>query len=189
MTVDQDAAQSSLLWKVLLINISFFVIEVAAGVIAKSMGLVADSLDMLADTLVYGLSLMAVGSTIARKKNCSEAERIFQFLLAIFGVTEVIRRFVGYENMPNFWLMIIVSAFALTANAICLVLLGRSKSEDAHMKASTIFTSNDVIINAGVILAGILVYVFESKYPDLIVGAIVFFVVIRGAVTILKLAK
>ena len=37
-------------------------------------------------------------------------------------------------------------------------LLQKSKSrEEVHMKASLIFTSNDVIINLGVILAGFLV--------------------------------
>jgi Co/Zn/Cd efflux system component len=40
---------------------------------------------------------------------------------------------------------------------LSLTELQKSKSqEDAHMKASMIFTSNDVIINLGVIAAGIL---------------------------------
>jgi Co/Zn/Cd efflux system component len=57
------------------------------------------------------------------------------------------------------------------------------------MKASMIFTSNDVIINTGVILAGILVLLTGSKYPDLIIGAIVFLIVVRGAIRMLKLGK
>jgi Co/Zn/Cd efflux system component len=59
----------------------------------------------------------------------------------------------------------------------------------AHMKASMIFTSNDVIVNLGVIVAGILVYFTNSKYPDLVVGSVVFFLVAKGAFKILKLAK
>jgi Co/Zn/Cd efflux system component len=85
--------------------------------------------------------------------------------------------------------MIIVSVLALIANSVCLYLLQKSKSKEAHMKASMIFTSNDVIINAGVILAGILVLVTNSKYPDLVVGATVFLIVVRGALRILKLGK
>ncbi|WP_449658189.1 hypothetical protein [Aquipluma nitroreducens] len=57
------------------------------------------------------------------------------------------------------------------------------------MKASMIFTSNDVIINAGVVLAGILVLLTDSKYPDLIIGVIIFLIVTRGAFKILKLGK
>jgi Co/Zn/Cd efflux system component len=52
-----------------------------------------------------------------------------------------------------------------------------------------IFTSNDVIVNIGVIIAGTLVYFTHSKYPDLIVGTIVFGLVAKGAFRILKLSK
>jgi Co/Zn/Cd efflux system component len=38
-------------------------------------------------------------------------------------------------------------------------------AKEAHMKASMIFTSNDVIINAGVILAGVLVLLTQSNTP------------------------
>jgi Co/Zn/Cd efflux system component len=52
-----------------------------------------------------------------------------------------------------------------------------------------IFTSNDVIINFGVIIAGILVHWLSSNKPDLIIGIIVFILVIQGAFRILKLSK
>jgi Co/Zn/Cd efflux system component len=52
-----------------------------------------------------------------------------------------------------------------------------------------IFTSNDVIVNGGVILAGVLVYLSQSSYPDLIIGCIEFILVTQGAVRILKLSK
>jgi Co/Zn/Cd efflux system component len=57
------------------------------------------------------------------------------------------------------------------------------------MKASMIFTSNDVVINLGVIVAGLMVNLLNSNKPDLIVGAIVFVIVIRGALRILNLSK
>ena len=57
------------------------------------------------------------------------------------------------------------------------------------MKASMIFTSNDVVINIGVIIAGFLVNWFNSNKPDLIIGIVVFVLVIQGAFRILKLSK
>jgi Co/Zn/Cd efflux system component len=188
-TIEEDTVQSKLLWSVLIINFGFFIIEMTTGLISRSMGLVADSLDMLADSFVYGLSLWAVGSTLIRKKKVARLSGYFQMTLALLGLIEVIRRFISFEGVPDFRTMIIVSIFALIANSVCLYLLQRSKSKEAHMKASMIFTSNDVIINSGVILAGILVLVTNSKYPDLIVGAIVFLIVVRGAIRILKLGK
>lgn len=186
----ENANQKKLLWSVLAINFAFFVIEMTTGLVSKSMGLVADSLDMLADSFVYGISLLAVGSTMIRKKRIAKIAGYFQITLAIIGFVEVLRRFFGAEALPDFSTMIIVSIFALMANGICLYLLQKSKSkEEAHMKASMIFTSNDVIINLGVIIAGILVNWLSSNKPDLIIGTIVFALVIQGAIRILKLGK
>jgi Co/Zn/Cd efflux system component len=181
--------QRKLLWSVLAINFGCFLLEMIMGLISRSMGLVADSLDMLADALVYGLALLAVGGTASRKRNIARAAGYFQFALAIIGLAEVVRRFLGLDTPPLFTNMIIVSLIALTGNAITLWLLQKSKSNEPHMKASMIFTSNDVIINLGVILAGGLVYLTGSNKPDLIVGAIVFFIVTRGALRILRLGK
>ncbi|MDA3893931.1 MAG: cation transporter [Salinivirgaceae bacterium] len=189
LVVEDSNLQSKLLWSVLIINFVFFLIEMTTGVISKSMGLVADSLDMLADSFVYGLSLWAVGSTVLRKKKVARWSGYFQITLALLGIIEVTRRFISSDAMPDYRIMIGVSIFALIANTACLVLLQRSKSNEAHMKASMIFTSNDVIINSGVILAGVLVLITNSKYPDLIIGAIVFLIVVRGAIRILKLGK
>ncbi|RSK38621.1 cation transporter [Mangrovimonas spongiae] len=187
---NENANQRKLLWAVLGINFAFFLIEMATGIISKSMGLVADSLDMLADSFVYGISLFAVGGTLTRKKHIAKLAGYFQIILAIIGFVEVLRRFFVNEKLPDFSTMITVSIFALMANAICLYLLQKSKSkEEAHMKASMIFTSNDVIINLGVITAGLLVNWLNSNKPDLIIGIIVFALIIQGAIRILKLGK
>lgn len=186
---EEPAEQRRLLWTVLAINFGFFAIEMATGLISDSMGLVADSLDMLADSFVYGISLFAVGATLSRKQRIATLAGYFQIALAFIGFVEVVRRFLGVEEMPNFATMIVVSVLALVANGFCLYLLQKSKSNEAHMQASAIFTSNDVIINLGVIAAGLLVYLFGSNKPDLVVGTIVFVVVLRGALRILKLGK
>lgn len=184
----ENLHQKKILWSVLAINFAFFIIEMTTGLFSKSMGLVADSLDMLADSFVYGLSLFAVGGSVIRKKKIATLAGYFQILLALIGFIEVLRRFFGNEKLPNFTTMIIVSIFAFIANGICLYLLQKSKSKkEAHMKASMIFTSNDVIINLGVIIAGLLVNWLNSNKPDLIIGTIVFVLVIQGAIRILKI--
>ncbi len=186
---EDHSKEKKLLWTVLLINLSLFILEIIAGFISESMGLVADSLDMLADAMVYGLSLYAVGHLASKKKQIAKMSGYFQMALALFGIIEVIRRFLGIEEVPEFQLMIIISLFALVGNAVSLYLLQKSKSKEVHMQASVIFTSNDVIVNIGVILAGAIVYFTNSKYPDLIVGSIVFILVAKGAIRILKLSK
>lgn len=186
---DINTNQKRILWAVLGINFAFFLIEMTSGLISKSIGLVADSLDMLADSFVYGISLLAVGGTLVLKKRIAKLAGYFQITLAVIGFVEVLRRFLGAEKFPDFSTMIVVSIFALIANVICLYLLQKSKSKEAHMQASMIFTSNDVIINLGVITAGLLVNWLNSAKPDLIIGTIVFILVIQGAIRILKLGK
>ena len=185
---DGEGAERKLLIQVLVINFFFFLLESLMGVIADSMGLVADSLDMLADSFVYGLALFAVGGTAIRKKNIAKASGYFQLILAVLGIVEVTRRFLGFGKVPSFQTMIGISTLALIGNATSLYLLQKSNNQEAHMQASMIFTSNDVIINLGVIIAGTLVYLSHSKYPNLIIGAIVFVIVTRGAFRILKIA-
>lgn len=186
---EDPKSQRNLLWIVLAINFGFFALEMTTGLISGSMGLVADSLDMLADSAVDAISLFAVGAAAVRKSNIAKLAGYFQIILAALGFIEVIRRFLGIEEMPDFKTMIVVSILALIANGFCLVLLQKSKSKEAHMQATMIFTSNDVIINLGVIITGILVSWLGSNKPDLIIGIIVFAVVIRGAFKILKLGK
>jgi Co/Zn/Cd efflux system component len=130
-----------------------------------------------------------VGKVLSSKKRVAAISGHFQLALAIYGIIEVARRFYSADKVPDFGLMIIVSAFALIGNALTLYLLQRSKNKEAHIQAGAIFISNDVIINIGLILAGALVYFTHSKIPDLTVGAIVFIIVGRGAFRILRLSK
>ena len=178
-----------LLWQVLLINFALFGVELVVGFVAQSMGLVADSLDMFADAVVYGLSLYAIGRTARHKGGVAAISGVLQMALAILGLVEVVRRFVTPQEPPESGAMIAVSLLALAGNAACLYLLQKSRSREAHMQASMIFTSNDVIANIGVILAGALVFLTASKVPDLVVGVVIFLLVARGAIRILRLAR
>lgn len=184
-----DHQQSKLLWQVLAINLLFFIIESVSGWLSGSMGLVADSLDMLADSFVYGLALFAVGHSLQTKQLTAKVAGVLQLLLAVAGLMEVVRRFLGAETIPNFAMMIGISILALLGNALCLYLLQKSRSKDVHMQASMIFTSNDVIVNLGVILTGVLTWFTQSRYPDLLIGLLVFALVASGAVKILRLSN
>jgi Co/Zn/Cd efflux system component len=185
---NNNGSQRKLLWTVLIINFSFFILELLTGLISKSMGLVADSLDMLADSFVYGLSLMVIGSTLIKKKRVSKIAGYSQIVLAVIGFIEVVRRFIGNEYLPDFSIMITVSILSIIDNGVCLYLFQKSNDKkEAHMKASMIFTSNDIVINFGVIVAGLLVYSLESNIPDLVIGLIVFVIVVNGAIRILKI--
>ena len=184
---DSAGRERKILWQVLAINLFFFILEIITGFISNSMGLVADSLDMFADAFVYGLALLVVSKAVFQKRRIAKISGYLQLLLAIFGCIEVIRRFLGYGERPNYKIMIFISILALVGNVITLYLLQKPKTSEAHIKASVICTSTDVIVNAGVIIAGIFVYFTASELPDLIIGMIVFILVGIGSYRILKL--
>lgn len=186
---EDTAGQRRLLMIVLLINASLFVVEVVIGLIANSMGLIADSLDMLADALVYGLSLYAVGRAVTTKRRVARTSGYFQFGLAFFGLAEVIRRVVWPTDEPIVGFMIGISLLALIGNVVSLLIIQRNQDQEAHMQASRIFTANDVVVNLGVISAALLVWLTNSRLPDLVVGAIIFVVVARGAWRIVRLSR
>jgi Co/Zn/Cd efflux system component len=179
-------AEARTLWVVLAINAVMFGVELVGGLLAQSTGLLADSLDMFADAAVYGLSLYAVGRSATHKLRAARVSGVLQLVLALGALVEVLRRaFRGSEPEPT-W-MLGVAALALLANVTCLVLVSRHREGGAHMKASYIFSTNDVLANLGVIVAGVLVAWTGSRFPDLVVGAIIGLLVLSGAVRILRL--
>lgn len=57
------------------------------------------------------------------------------------------------------------------------------------MRASWIFSKNDVLANLGTIVGGGMVYLLGSRFPDLIIGFVISILVIRGGFQILKDAE
>jgi cation diffusion facilitator family transporter len=180
-----DKTQSSILWILLLINAVMFVIELSAGLFAQSTGLVGDSLDMFADAVVYGVALYAVGRSLLAKANAAMLSGVFQITLAFLVIADVIRRFIMGSD-PFYGAMIAVGALALLANLACLLIIWGQREGEVHMRASFIFSQNDVIVNVGVILGGLLVWALSSRLPDLVIGGIVSIMVLRGGLRIVR---
>lgn len=178
--------ESGTLWILLAINGLMFLVEMTMGLIAQSAGLIADSLDMFADAAVYGLALYAVGHGVKMQVRAAHVAGVLQLILALGVLVEVGRRFL-FGSEPQSLMMMAIAFVALIANTACLMLIYRHRDGGAHMKASWIFSANDVVINLGVILAGALVAWTGSNYPDLIIGAIVGGIVLSGARRILAL--
>lgn len=176
------------LWVLLAINGVMFIAEAIAGWWGESTGLLADSLDMLADASVYGVALYAVSRSRRLQANAATASGVLQIALGLGVLVEVMRRFL-YGSNPVSILMMSVGAIAFVANVSCLILIAKHRKGGVHMRASWIFSTNDVIANLGVIISGGLVMLLDSLLPDLIIGALIVVVVVRGGVQILREAK
>jgi Co/Zn/Cd efflux system component len=185
---ETDVLERRTLWTLLAINASMFVIEAVAGWLGESTGLLADSLDMLADAAVYGIGLYAVGRPLIAKARVAFASGASQIALGIGVLVNVARRFlVGSDPISG--LMIAVGAVALVANVTGLLLIAKHRHGGVHMRASWIFSKNDVIANLGIIFSGALVIVLGSRFPDLVIGAAIATIVIKGGFEILREAN
>ncbi len=173
----------------LALNASLFVLEFTTGLLAQSLGLIADSLDMFADAAVYALSLAAVGTIAARQQRLARASGVLQIGLAAFGLFEVLRRAFSESPLPDPRTMVAISLVALAANLATLAVLRKQRGGGLHLQASWIFTANDTRANLLVIAAAVLVAATDSRWPDLLVGALIFGVVARGGLKILRLTS
>jgi Co/Zn/Cd efflux system component len=184
----ESRQQGRILITLLAINAAMFVVEVVTGILAESTGLIADSLDMLADAVVYGIGLYAVGRAASARIRAAFVSAYFQMALALIVALDVSRRAVfGSEPEPAY--MVLIGLVALAANVLCLGLIAKHRDGGVHMRASWIFSKNDVIANVGVVLSGGLVYVTAVRWPDLVVGIAIAYIVFRGALAIIEDAR
>ena len=184
----ESRQQSRVLITLLAINAAMFFVEVVTGILGESTGLIADSLDMLADAVVYGIGLYAVGKAASAKIRAAFASGYFQMALALIVAVDVGRRAL-FGSEPEPVLIVTVGFVALAANVLCLALIAKHRDGGVHMRASWIFSKNDVIANVGVILSGWLVYETGARWPDLIVGIAIAYIVFRGGLAIIADAK
>jgi cation diffusion facilitator family transporter len=179
--------QRRVLGILLAINAAMFVVEFIVGLIGQSTGLIADALDMLADAAVYALALAAVGRAWPAKARAARISGIAQIVLACGVVLDVVRRFIEGSE-PVSALMMAMGLAALLANLACLLLLARHRRGEVHMRASWIFSRNDVLANLGVMLAGALVALSGSPLPDLVIGLGIALLVMTGGIGIIRAA-
>ncbi|PCJ85445.1 MAG: hypothetical protein COA54_11360 [Thiotrichaceae bacterium] len=183
-----DKEQKSVLITLLLINGFMFVFEISLGWYAQSLGLIADSFDMLADAIIYAIGLYVIGKSLQHKAKAALLSGWFQGALALLILIDVVRRtLMGSEPVSAF--MIGGGIIALIANIYCLILIQKHKDGEVHMRASWVFSKNDVIANTGVIISGLLVWQFESRWPDLIIGCLIALVIFSGARHIINDAR
>ena len=85
--------------------------------------------------------------------------------------------------------MMAMAVVAAGVNLWCLLLLKRIRTDDVNMRAAETFSFNDFISNGGILVAGGLVMWLGRSWPDLVVGALVALVAVKGGLEILKDAK
>ncbi|MCG8393715.1 MAG: cation transporter [Pseudomonadales bacterium] len=178
-------AYRRVLWLVLLINAVMFVVEATSGLLADSRALQADALDFLGDAATYGLTLWALGHSLAWRLR---AARIKAVSLLVMGVLVLANSawalMQGSEPAGN--MMMGVATLALLANAVSALLLLRYRQGDANIRSAWLCSRNDAIANLAVLGSGALVVWLGSRWPDLLVALAIAGLFTHSAVSILR---
>lgn len=187
LDADNAAERRTLKW-VLGINATQVVMAGTVGLIAQSTGLLGAALDNLADAGVYVVSLYAVGRSVVAKARAARLSGWLLILLALALLVEIIRRYVVGSD-PIGLAMILTAIANAATNLVNLWLLRSHREAGVHLKASWIFTTNDMLANLGIAASGVAVMVLDSPLPDLLIGLAVVAIVFKGGREILEEAR
>jgi Co/Zn/Cd efflux system component len=173
------------LWAVIAINAAMFAVEMAAGALAGSQALQADALDFLGDTLTYGISLAVIGAALPVRAWAAFAKGASLTLMGlwVFGSTAYHVLVLG---VPRAEVMGIVGFMALAANLASVLILIRYKDGDANVRSVWLCSRNDAIGNVAVMIAALGVWGTATRWPDLIVAAIMAALFLYSSMRILQ---
>ena len=179
--------QRRVLHVVLWINVLMFLVESVAGILANSTALFADSVDMLGDAIVYGFSLYVISRDLLWQ---ARAALLKGMIMAAFGIGVLVQVAVKIARglPPTVEVMGAVGTLALAANLLCLVLLWR-RGDDINMRSAWVCSRNDVVSNAGVLVAAAAVALTGSPWPDIVIGLLVAGVFGQSAVQVMRNAS
>jgi cation diffusion facilitator family transporter len=182
-----DRRYRRVLWIALGINATLFIVEIVAGLTAASVSLQADALDFLADTANYGISLFVIGMALRYRATAALAKGTTMgvFGLWVMGTT---LWHAWHETLPEATVMGAIGIVALIANGVCFALLWTSRKGDSNMRAVWVCSRNDVIGNLAVLLAALGVFGTGTRWPDVIVAAVMACLALQGAWQVIRAA-
>lgn len=170
---------------VVFLNLSMGVAEMATGIIAGSQALKADALDFLGDGAITGLGLLAIGWSARARTQAALLQGVFLAVLGL-GVLATTAYRVLVLHVPNAEMMGVVGVIALVVNVASAMLLLPHREGDANMRAVWLFSRNDAVGNAAVIVAAGVVALTGTPWPDLVVATFMAGLFLHSSVDILR---
>lgn len=176
------------LWTVVGLNIGYGIVEMIGGFLSGSQALKADALDFLGDGLITSLGLLAIGWTLAWRARTALLQGIFLGLLGM-GVLGNTAYRVLVQEQPEAVIMGALGFVALIVNVAAAAVLIPHRTGDANVRAVWLFSRNDAIGNAAVVVAAGLVAWLGTPWPDLVVAAVVAGLFLQSSWAIIRDAR
>ena len=175
---------------VALLNLSYFAVEFSIAVAIGAVSLFADSIDFLEDAAVNLLILAALGWP-ARQRAF-----VGMLLAAILVVPSLATLWTAWQKFnlpiaPGPLALSLTGFGALVINLSCaLILVGFRDHSGSLTRAAFLSARNDVVANIAIIAAGVVTaLIWDSAWPDLIVGLGIFAMNLDAARQVFAAAK
>jgi cation diffusion facilitator family transporter len=176
------------LWIVAALNVGYGLIEAGGGFLAGSQGLKADALDFLGDGTITLLGLLAIGWGATWRARAALLQGIFLAVMGL-GVLAATAWRVLVVHVPEAGLMGAFGIVALIVNVACAIILLKHREGDANVQAVWLFSRNDALGNAAVVVAALLVAATGTPWPDLLVAAAIAGLFLQSAWRIIAAAR
>jgi Co/Zn/Cd efflux system component len=176
------------LWIALVVNTLMFGVEIIGGVYAGSISLLADAVDFAADAANYALSLAVLSMGLLWRARAALVKGV---TMAAFGLL-VIGKTVWasiYGATPNAFTMGAIGILAMLANLGVAVMLYRFREGEANMRSVWLCSRNDAFVNLAVVLAAVGVFGSGTRWPDLIVAAVVAGLALSAGLSVIAQAR
>jgi len=180
-------AYRRVLWAVIAINATMFLVEMTAGALADSRALQADALDFLGDTATYALSLFVIGMPLVWRARAALVKGLSLGAMGLWVLGSTVY-YAVVLGQPKPEVMGVVGLLALAANLASVLLLLRYRDGDANVRSVWLCSRNDAIGNLAVILAASGVWATRSAWPDLVVAAVMASLFLWSAAQIVRRA-
>ena len=181
------------------LNVTYVLIEAAAGVLSGSLALLADAGHNLGDVL--GLALSWWAAMLSRRQPSGRVTyglRSSSILAAraSAGILLVVTGGIGWEAMLRFAdpvpvasrIMIAVAAVGIAVNGGTALLFASGRARDLNVKSAFMHMAADTLVTAGVVAAGIVIGLTGWLWLDPAVSLIVSVVIVVGTWGLLKSA-
>lgn len=177
-----------ILWIALFVNALMFLLEVGGGVSSGSVSLLADAIDFFGDAVNYGLSLAVLAMGLAAR---ARAALFKAATMIVFGVAVLVRAAWSAWSgaAPEPLTMGVIGALALLANVGVAMLLYAYREGDANMRSVWLCTRNDAIGNVAVLVAAVGVFGSGTRWPDLLVAAVMAVLALTAGLSVLRQAR
>jgi len=176
------------LWIALVLNLTMFIVELAAGLQADSVSLLADAVDFAGDAANYGLSLAVLGMAVVWRSRAALVKGLSMTAYGLFVIGKA-AWVLHSGTVPEPLTMGVVGAIALVVNTGVAVLLYAFRTGDANMRSVWLCSRNDALSNLAVMLAALGVFGTGSAWPDLVVAGVMAALALSAGVTVVREAR